>query len=158
MFFSSSKKSSSSDATKTANKDNDNNATATALLDQVISSSSTTTTTTFSDNNINTTRDTQKVASADTAETVVVNLGEFWQEWSRCITFQHQRDHLYRLGTFDDCSVQWNDYTAVLAVKFTNDVQKAKHVVQSTTLYQNKKAISPTVGVIWEAKDTPSWD
>jgi hypothetical protein len=136
-FFSSSKKSSSSDA----------------VFDQVISSWSTST----MNADKNSTRDT-KTDTSGTDTDVIMNLGEFWQEWSRCITFQHQRDHLYRLGTFDDCSVQWNDYTAVLAVKFTNDVQKAKHVIQSTTLYQNKKAISPTVGVIWEAKDTPSWD
>ena len=87
----------------------------------------------------------------------VVNLGEFWEEWSRCITFKHQRDQLYRLGKYDDCSRQWRDYANVLAAKFSNDPEKAKTVVESTNLYKSRGA-STTLGVIWEAKETPSWD
>jgi hypothetical protein len=90
-------------------------------------------------------------------DTVVINLGEFWQEWSRCITFKHQRDQLYRFGKFDDCGNQWRDYMAVWRVKFTNDTTKAQQVVQSTTLYRNK-GTSTTLGVIWESKHPPSWD
>lgn len=86
-----------------------------------------------------------------------VNLGEFWEEWSRCITFKHQRDQLYRMGKFDDCSKQWRDYMNVFAVKFTNDAERAREVVESTDLYKSK-GVSSTIGVIWEAKDTPSWD
>ena len=87
-----------------------------------------------------------------------VNLGEFWTEWSRCITFKHQRDQLYRLGQFDDCGRQWRDYMNVLSVKFSQDKQKAQAVVQATHLYQRRSASSSTIGVIWQAKETPSWD
>ena len=86
-----------------------------------------------------------------------VNLGEFWEEWSRCITFKHQRDQLYRMGKFDDCSKQWRDYTAAMTAKFTNDADKAKAIIERTNLYKSK-GVSTTLGVIWEAKDPPSWD
>lgn len=86
-----------------------------------------------------------------------VNSGEFWDEWSRCITFKHQRDQLYRMGKFDDCGKQWRDYSNVLAAKFTNDPDKAKAIVEATHLYKTR-GTSTTIGVIWEAKETPSWD
>jgi hypothetical protein len=87
----------------------------------------------------------------------VVNAGEFWEEWSRCITFKYQRDQLYRMGNFDDCGKEWKDYSNVLSVKFTNDPEKASRVLEATHLYQSRTT-SPTVGVIWETKGTPSWD
>jgi hypothetical protein len=87
----------------------------------------------------------------------VVNAGEFWEEWSRCITFKYQRDQLYRMGNFDDCGKEWKDYSNVFSVKFTNDPEKASRVLEATHLYKSRTT-SPTVGVIWEAKGTPSWD
>ena len=87
----------------------------------------------------------------------LVNLGEFWEEWSRCITFKHQRDQLYRMGKFDDCSKQWRDYTAAVNAKFTHDPERAQKIIQGTHLYKCK-GVSTTLGVIWEAKNPPSWD
>ena len=87
----------------------------------------------------------------------VVNLGEFWEEWSRCITFKHQRDQLYRVGRFDDCTVQWRDYTRAIEAKFTNDADKARVMIEGTHLCRTK-GVSSTLGVIWQAKQVPSWD
>jgi Protein of unknown function (DUF3128) len=87
----------------------------------------------------------------------VVKIGEFWNEWSRCHTFKHQRDQLYRFGKMDDCSKQWNDYKKVLRAKFCRDADEAKQLVESTHLYQ-ERSTSSTAGVIWQLKEKPSWD
>lgn len=87
----------------------------------------------------------------------IVKIGEFWSEWSRCHTFKHQRDQLYRFGKLDDCSNQWNDYKKVLQAKFCRDQAEAQRLVESTNLYK-ERSTSSTAGIIWQLKETPSWD
>lgn len=86
----------------------------------------------------------------------IVPLGVFWAEWSRCLTAKHQRDQLYRFGKFDDCSRQWDDVKTAMKAKFTKEQTEAKEMIENT-YYHKRSTISPTAGVIWELKETPSW-
>jgi Protein of unknown function (DUF3128) len=86
----------------------------------------------------------------------VVSVGVFWSEWSRCLTAKYQRDQLYRLGKFDDCGRQWNDFKTSVRAKFTKDEAGARKILEGT-YYHEWNTVSPTAGVIWELKETPSW-
>mmetsp|Transcript_32278 Transcript_32278/g.67313 ORF Transcript_32278/g.67313 Transcript_32278/m.67313 type:complete len:99 (-) Transcript_32278:336-632(-) len=97
--------------------------------------------------------------SDSTPPSYSVDSGEFYAEWSRCHSFQYQRDQLYRFGRGDDCSQQWNDYlTAMRAKWMTRDPQTAQELVEGTHLKKTQRQSSPTLGMIWEAKETPSWE
>lgn len=87
----------------------------------------------------------------------VVDVGLYMSEWSKCLTSKYQRDQLYRIGELDDCARQWNDLSQVSYAKFINDTAEAEKIVHKTYHYQRTN-ISPTIGVIWEAKETPGWD
>lgn len=87
----------------------------------------------------------------------IVNFGLFLHEWSRCLSAKHQRDQLYRFGKFDDCSRQWQDVKDSLRAKLSRDEARARQIVEQTYHHQRTTA-SPTIGVIWEAKETPGWD
>jgi Protein of unknown function (DUF3128) len=87
----------------------------------------------------------------------VVDAGLYFSEWSSCLTGKYQRDQLYRFGKFDDCHRQWQDLTQIVSAKFMNDEDEARRIVQQTYHYQRTN-ISPTIGIIWEAKETPGWD
>mmetsp|Transcript_9718 Transcript_9718/g.12819 ORF Transcript_9718/g.12819 Transcript_9718/m.12819 type:complete len:96 (+) Transcript_9718:50-337(+) len=90
----------------------------------------------------------------------MVDLGEFYREYSHCHSFHYQRDQLYRFGKAEGCDKQWDDYCQALRAKFTRDADRAHELIESTHLMKSKaKGISsPTIGVIWAAKDQPSWD
>jgi hypothetical protein len=91
----------------------------------------------------------------DPKETVPV--GSYWSEWSRCLTASYQRDQLYRMGQFDDCSKQWQDVKTAMRAKFIKNEQEAKELLE-TTFYYQRRNVSPTAGVIWELKETPGWE
>lgn len=86
----------------------------------------------------------------------VVDVNQFLSEWSRCLTAKHQRDALYRFGKFDDCGRQWQDVRNAFRAKMTRDEAHAKSIVEGT-FYHKRTVVSPTLGVIWEAKDPPGW-
>jgi uridine kinase len=86
----------------------------------------------------------------------VVDVALYLSEWSKCLTSKYQRDQLYRLGELDDCSRQWNDFGNAVNAKFVNDTKEAEKIVQKT-YYHQRTNVSPTIGVIWEAKETPGW-
>jgi hypothetical protein len=86
----------------------------------------------------------------------VVSLGLFWSEWSRCLTAKYQRDQLYRFGKFDDCSPQFKDFKTAMKAKFTKEEKDAREMIEGT-FYHKRNTVSPTVGVIWELKETPGW-
>jgi Protein of unknown function (DUF3128) len=89
----------------------------------------------------------------------VVEIGEYWSEWSRCHTFRHQRDQLYRFGKLDDCAKQWTDYKTTMQAQFCRDPVEARKLVESTHLHHERVAAATmTVGVIWQLKEKPSWD
>ena len=87
----------------------------------------------------------------------VVDFSLFLGEWSRCLTAKYQRDQLYRFGKFDDCGRQWQDVRNAFRAKVSSDETYAKSLIEQT-YYQKRTTLSPTLGVIWEAKDEPSWD
>lgn len=87
----------------------------------------------------------------------IVDVGLFITEWSKCLTTKYQRDHLYRLGKFDDCSRQWTDLKNAAVAKVCRDEAAARKVMNATYHHQ-RTTISPTVGVIWELKETPGWE
>ena len=87
----------------------------------------------------------------------VVPLNLFFDEWSLCQSFKNQRDSWYRKGKLDNCSNQWTDMKKVFRAKLEKDKAKAHKMVKSTYYYRDQTT-SPTVGVIWELKETPSWD
>ena len=87
----------------------------------------------------------------------VVDLGRMWDEWVRCSSILHQRDKYYRFGTFESCGTKWDDFSKAMSAKFSRDKEYAAKVMESTNFYRTHKK-SPTIGVIWEAKDPPSWD
>ena len=87
----------------------------------------------------------------------VVNFSQFLTEWSRCLTAKYQRDVLYRFGKFDDCGRQWQDVRNAFRAKISRDEASAKKLVEET-FHHKRTTVSPTVGVIWEAKETPGWD
>ena len=59
-------------------------------------------------------------------------------------------------GKFDDCGRQWQDVRNALSAKFSRDEAEARKLVERT--YHHKRTtISPTIGVIWEAKAEPGW-
>ena len=91
--------------------------------------------------------------------TVVVELGLYWDEWSRCISSRYQRDQLYRVGKLDGCSKQWNDLKLAGRAKVVHyrNPQEAEALLAST-YYKKRTTISPTAGAIWELKEQPSWD
>ena len=87
----------------------------------------------------------------------IVDFGMFLSEWSKCLTAKHQRDSLYRLGQFDDCTNQWNDIKIACQAKvFTPNTADAIQLIQNTYHYK-RTTISPTAGVIWTIKDKPGW-
>lgn len=88
----------------------------------------------------------------------IVPLGLYWDEWSRCVSSRYQRDHLYRMGKLDQCSRPWKDLKMAMEAKVIawNDTEKAGEIMEST-YYKKRTTISPTAGVIWELKSTPSW-
>jgi hypothetical protein len=87
----------------------------------------------------------------------IVSMGLFWSEWSRCLTAKHQRDQLYRVGKFDDCSKQWNDIMIAFKAKVAREEEVAKNLMK-TTYYHQWTTISPTADVIWKVKETPGWN
>lgn len=87
----------------------------------------------------------------------VVDVGLYFSEWSKCLTGKYQRDQLYRFGKFDDCTRQWNDVIQIVHAKFVTEEREAIRIVQQSYHYQRMN-ISPTIGIIWDAKDTPGWD
>lgn len=82
----------------------------------------------------------------------VCDLGEWLSEWSRCLTFKHQRDQLYRFGKFDDCSKQWADLKTAAVAKFASSEESAREMLAKTHRIQ-EEGKSPTAGVIWEMKE-----
>mmetsp|Transcript_15694 Transcript_15694/g.31275 ORF Transcript_15694/g.31275 Transcript_15694/m.31275 type:complete len:98 (+) Transcript_15694:138-431(+) len=90
----------------------------------------------------------------------IVNLSKLIEEWSRCVSSNHQRNHLYRMGEFDMCSSQWTDIKAGFRAKITTDPKIATEIWLNTH-YKKKigsdPSNSPTSGVIWELKEEPSW-
>ena len=86
-----------------------------------------------------------------------VDVGLFIHEWSCCLSARYQRDQLYRLGKFDDCSRQWRDLKDAFRAKVARDDQEAQTIVEATYYHQRTTA-SPTIGVIWNLKSTPGWD
>jgi hypothetical protein len=86
----------------------------------------------------------------------VVDAAFYWDEWSRCVSSRYQRDQFYRFGQFDNCSRQWNDFKTAAKAKMAPTEEEAKEML-TTTYYHKKSNASPTVGVIWELKDPPSW-
>ena len=87
----------------------------------------------------------------------IVDLGLYWDEWSRCLNFSYQRDQYYRFGKFEDCSDRWDDVWKALEAKVSRDKAHAIALME-TTHYNRSRKKSPTMGAIWEAKDPPSWD
>jgi Protein of unknown function (DUF3128) len=87
----------------------------------------------------------------------VVDCNAFIFEWSKCLTGKYQRDQMYRLGKFDDCGNQWQDVRTSFYIKlFVSNDDDAKKLLQNTYYYKST-TISPTIGVIWEAKEKPGW-
>jgi len=89
--------------------------------------------------------------------TEVVDVASFWDEWSRCVSSRYQRDQYYRFGKFDSCSKQWNDFKIASRAKLAKTEDDARELL-STTYFHQRSNVSPTAGVIWEMKETPSWD
>ena len=94
-----------------------------------------------------------------------VDLGDYYQAYSHCHSFQYQRDLLYRFGHADNCQKPWKDLVTAMEAQFrTTDPQKRRALIESTHLYQRRQqeatgsVPSPTIGVIWDAKDPPKWD
>ena len=87
----------------------------------------------------------------------IVDVGLFMKEWSKCVTAKYQRDALYRFGKFDDCSRQWKDVKNAMRAKLSRDEAYARQIMEETH-YHQRTTISPTMGVIWEAKEKPGWD
>lgn len=89
---------------------------------------------------------------------VLVPIGLYWDEWSRCIGSRYQRDQLYRVGKLDSCSRPWKDFKIAVQAKVAevSDPEKAKELMDST-FYTKRTTISPTAGAIWELKKKPSW-
>ena len=91
----------------------------------------------------------------------VVNLWTFFDEWTRCASSGYQRDSLYRFGTFDNCSPQYQDLKVAIRAKMMNDTDQATSLVKSTFYKRHlgsDLANSPTAGFIWDLKDKPGWD
>lgn len=104
-------------------------------------------------------REPQGMPKDNESEKYTFNLGEFYREWARCHSFQYQRDQVYRFGRTDSCDEQWEDYVLALKAKFTKNNDAAREMIESTHLRKaKKKDSSSTVGVIWEAKQPPSWE
>jgi len=85
----------------------------------------------------------------------------FLDEWTRCISSQHQRDSVYRFGKFDSCSSQYQDLKLSFRAKMMKDPQEAKELLATSSYKQNlgsDSANSPTATVIWELKKTPGWE
>ena len=102
---------------------------------------------------------TPAVENSTNSHNVVVELGLYWDEWSRCISSRYQRDQLYRVGRLDGCSKQWNDLKIAGRAKVVHyrNPQEAEALLAST-YYKKRTTISPTAGAIWELKEQPSWD
>ena len=88
----------------------------------------------------------------------VVNVSFYWDEWTRCVNSGYQRDQYYRFGKFDNCSRQWNDFKIATRAKFRTETEDEAKKMLETTYFHKKNNVSPTVGVIWDLKDPPSWD
>ena len=99
------------------------------------------------------------VPSTTTSRGTIVQLGTYWDEWTRCVGSRYQRDQLYRLGRIDDCSKQWKDFRIAFRAKvmeYSNP--KGAEELIATTYYKKRTTISPTAGAIWELKEKPGWN
>jgi hypothetical protein len=81
----------------------------------------------------------------------------FFNEWMTCLSVRNQAHNVYRHGKFDTCKHAWNDFKIAMRSKVSKSPEKAKQLLESTELMRRNK-VSPTVGVIWELKETPSWE
>jgi hypothetical protein len=86
----------------------------------------------------------------------VVDFSVFVAEWSKCLTARYQSDQLYRFGELDDCTKQWRDVRTAWRAKLSRDEAYAKKLLEDT-YYMKRTTISPTIGVIWDAKEAPGW-
>ena len=88
-----------------------------------------------------------------------VNVGLYWDEWSRCIGSGYQSDSLYRHGKLDGCGRQWRDLKLAAEARLTQwrNPQRARDLIEST-YYVKRTTISPTAGAIWELKEKPGWE
>jgi len=91
----------------------------------------------------------------------VVNIWKYAEEWNRCISSRYQRDSVYRLGRFDNCSKQTNDLKIAFRAKAMNDREQAEKLLETTYYRQHLGSDpnnSPTAGYIWELKKKPGWE
>jgi hypothetical protein len=86
----------------------------------------------------------------------IVDIGNYLYEWSKCLSAAHQRDQLYRLGRFDDCSRSWQDLKDATWAKLSRDEAYARTIIANTH-YVKSTTESPTIGVIWDIKEKPGW-
>ena len=85
----------------------------------------------------------------------------YFDEWSRCLGSNYQRDAMYRFGKFDGCTAQWQDLKTAIRAKTKKDQAEAKKMMASTHYVKHLGSdpkTSPTAGVIWELKEKPGWD
>lgn len=87
---------------------------------------------------------------------IEVNFAILLNEWSGCVTAGYQADRYYRWGKFEDCGPKWEDLKVAMRATMVTDQEKARRMLESTRYFRSK--VSPTIGVIWEAKDPPGWD
>jgi len=87
----------------------------------------------------------------------VVDVVTFFDEWTRCCSSSYQKDRLYRFGTFDSCSTQYQDLKMAFRAKLQSDAKVATAMIQETH-YKKGLSVSPTGGHIWALKKTPGWD
>jgi len=87
-----------------------------------------------------------------------IRVKKYFDEWSRCLTATYQRDQLYRMGKFDDCTRQWNDVKLAFRAKFLVKRPDEARQLLETTYYHQRTTVSPTADVIWRIKQKPGWD
>jgi|AntRauTorckE5430_2_1112549.scaffolds.fasta_scaffold200111_1 hypothetical protein len=91
----------------------------------------------------------------------VVNLWNFFDEWTRCCSTSYQKDSLYRFGQFDSCGPQFTDLKVAIKAKIIKDDEEAKAIIAETHymihLGSDPKN-STTAGAIWDLKEKSGWD
>eukprot|EP01031_Cornospumella_fuschlensis_P030633 gene30633-37012_t len=80
----------------------------------------------------------------------------FMNSFSKCLGMGHQQDYLYRHGTYEDCSLNFDDWKACMHSRLIHDGEKKKEMYKAT--YHLQKIQLRNSNDIFVYKEKPGWN
>ena len=95
----------------------------------------------------------QKPAEPKPASAADLNCTWYFDGMVRCAGVGNQLTHMYRTGELDSCREAYESFASCLEIKYRaiGDMQGATERLRKSQLKE-----SPTQGIIWDDRETPS--